>query len=72
MKPLNGKSTGRYSIPLVVGLLIAISYSFLDAPMNQFIDNMKVSSRSKNVEDINVTQFAEGDDVGYMQETTNS
>ncbi len=29
---------------LVAGLLIAVSYS-LDAPMNQFIDNMKVSVR---------------------------
>ena len=57
---------------LVAGLLIAISYS-LDAPMNQFIDNMKVSREWKNVEDMYViSSFAEGDDVGTYAGTTNS
>lgn len=57
---------------LVAGLLIAVSYS-LDAPMNQFIDNMKVSREWKNVEDMYViSSFAEGDDVGTYAGTTNS
>jgi len=57
---------------LVAGLLIAISYS-LDAPMNQFIDNMKVSREWKNVEDMYViSSFVEGDDVGTYAGTTNS
>lgn len=57
---------------LVAGLLIAVSYS-LDAPMNQFIDNMKVSKEWKNVEDMYViSSFVEGDDVGTYAGTTNS
>lgn len=57
---------------LVAGLLIAVSYS-LDAPMNQFIDNMKVSREWKNVEDVYViSSFVEGDDVGTYAGTTNS
>ena len=57
---------------LVAGFLIAVSYS-LDAPMNQFIDNMKVSREWKNVEDMYViSSFAEGDDVGTYAGTTNS
>ena len=57
---------------LVAGLLIAVSYS-LDAPMNQFIDNMKVSREWKNVEDMYViSSFGEGDDVGTYAGTTNS
>lgn len=56
----------------VAGLLIAVSYS-LDAPMNQFIDNMKVSREWKNVEDMYViSSFVEGDDVGTYAGTTNS
>ena len=57
---------------LVAGLLIAVSYS-LDAPINQFIDNMKVSREWKNVEDMYViSSFVEGDDVGTYAGTTNS
>ena len=57
---------------LVAGLLIVVSYS-LDAPMNQFIDNMKVSREWKNVEDMYViSSFVEGDDVGTYAGTTNS
>lgn len=57
---------------LVAGLLIAVSYS-LDVPMNQFIDNMKVSREWKNVEDMYViSSFVEGDDVGTYAGTTNS
>lgn len=57
---------------LVAGLLIAVSYS-LDAPMNQFIENMKVSREWKNVEDMYViSSFVEGDDVGTYAGTTNS
>jgi len=57
---------------LVAGLLIAVSYS-LDAPMNQFIDNMKVSREWKNVEDMYViSSFVEGEDVGTYAGTTNS
>lgn len=57
---------------LVAGLLIAVSYS-LDAPMNRFIDNMKVSREWKNVEDMYViSSFVEGDDVGTYAGTTNS
>lgn len=57
---------------LVAGLLIAVSYS-LDAPTNQFIDNMKVSREWKNVEDMYViSSFVEGDDVGTYAGTTNS
>ena len=57
---------------LVAGLLIAVSYS-LDAPMNQFIDNMKVSREWKNVEDMYViSSFVERDDVGTYAGTTNS
>lgn len=57
---------------LVAGLLIAVSYS-LDDPMNQFIDNMKVSREWKNVEDMYViSSFVEGDDVGTYAGTTNS
>ena len=57
---------------LVTGLLIAVSYS-LDAPMNQFIENMKVSREWKNVEDMYViSSFVEGDDVGTYAGTTNS
>lgn len=57
---------------LVAGLLIAVSYS-LDSPMNQFIDNMKVSREWKNVEDMYViSSFVEGDDVGTYAGTTNS
>lgn len=70
MKPLMVTCLLFYT--LVAGLLIAISYS-LDAPMNQFIDNMKVSREWKNVEDMYViSSFAEGDDVGTYAGTTNS
>ena len=70
MKPLMVTCLLFYT--LVAGLLIAVSYS-LDAPMNQFIDNMKVSREWKNVEDIYViSSFAEGDDVGTYAGTTNS
>ena len=70
MKPLMVTCLLFYT--LVAGLLIAISYS-LDAPMNQFIDNMKVSKEWKNVEDMYViSSFAEGDDVGTYAGTTNS
>lgn len=70
MKPLMVTCLLFYT--LVAGLLIAISYS-LDAPMNQFIDNMKVSREWKNVEDMYViSSFAEGDDVGTHAGTTNS
>lgn len=70
MKPLMVTCLLFYT--LVAGLLIAISYS-LDAPMNQFIDNMKVSREWMNVEDMYViSSFAEGDDVGTYAGTTNS
>ena len=70
MKPLMVTCLLFYT--LVAGLLIAISYS-LDAPMNQFIDNMKVSKEWKNVEDMYViSSFVEGDDVGTYAGTTNS
>ena len=70
MKPLMVTCLLFYT--LVAGLLIAVSYS-LDAPMNQFIDNMKVSREWKNVEDMYViSSFAEGDDVGTYAGTTNS
>lgn len=70
MKPLMVTCLLFYT--LVAGLLIAISY-YLDAPMNQFIDNMKVSREWKNVEDMYViSSFAEGDDVGTYAGTTNS
>lgn len=70
MKPLMVACLLFYT--LVAGLLIAVSYS-LDAPMNQFIDNMKVSREWKNVEDMYViSSFVEGDDVGTYAGTTNS
>lgn len=70
MKPLMITCLLFYT--LVAGLLIAVSYS-LDAPMNQFIDNMKVSREWKNVEDMYViSSFVEGDDVGTYAGTTNS
>ena len=70
MKPLMVSCLLFYT--LVAGLLIAVSYS-LDAPMNQFIDNMKVSREWKNVEDMYViSSFVEGDDVGTYAGTTNS
>ena len=70
MKPLMVTCLLFYT--LVAGLLIAISYS-LDAPTNQFIENMKVSREWKNVEDMYViSSFAEGDDVGTYAGTTNS
>lgn len=70
MKPLMITCLLFYT--LVAGLLIAVSYS-LDAPMNQFIDNMKVSREWKNVEDMYVIfSFVEGDDVGTYAGTTNS
>lgn len=70
MKPLMATCLLFYT--LVAGLLIAVSYS-LDAPMNQFIDNMKVSREWKNVEDMYViSSFVEGDDVGTYAGTTNS
>lgn len=70
MKPLMVTCLLFYT--LVAGLLIAVSYS-LDAPTNQFIDNMKVSREWKNVEDIYViSSFVEGDDVGTYAGTTNS
>ena len=70
MKPLMVTCLLFYT--LVAGLLIAISYS-LDAPMNQFIDNMKVSREWKNVEDMYViSSFVEGNDVGTYAGTTNS
>lgn len=70
MKPLMVTCLLFYT--LVAGLLIAVSYS-LDAPMNQFIDNMKVSREWKNIEDMYViSSFVEGDDVGTYAGTTNS
>lgn len=70
MKPLMVTCLLFYT--LVAGLLIAVSYS-LDAPMNQFIDNMKISREWKNVEDMYVISgFVEGDDVGTYAGTTNS
>lgn len=70
MKPLMVTCLLFYT--LVAGLLIAVSYS-LDAPMNQFIDNMKVSREWKNVEDMHIiSSFVEGDDVGTYAGTTNS
>lgn len=70
MKPLMVTCLLFYT--LVAGLLITVSYS-LDAPMNQFIDNMKVSREWKNVEDMYViSSFVEGDDVGTYAGTTNS
>lgn len=70
MKPLMVTCLLFYT--LVAGLLIAVSYS-LDAPLNQFIDNMKVSREWKNVEDMYViSSFVEGDDVGTYSGTTNS
>lgn len=70
MKPLMVTCLLFYT--LVAGLLIAVSYS-LDAPMNQFIDNMKLSREWKNVEDMYViSSFVEGDDVGTYAGTTNS
>ena len=70
MKPLMVTCLLFYT--LVAGLLIAVSYS-LDAPMNQFIDNMKVSREWKNVEDMYViSSFVEGYDVGTYAGTTNS
>lgn len=70
MKPLMVTCLLFYT--LVAGLLIAVSYS-LDAPMNQFIDNMKVSREWKNVKDMYViSSFVEGDDVGTYAGTTNS
>lgn len=70
MKPLMVTCLLFYT--LVAGLLIAVSYS-LDAPMNQFIDNMKVSREWKNVEDMYViSSFVEGEDVGTYAGTTNS
>lgn len=70
MKPLMVTCLLFYT--LVAGLLIAVSYS-LDAPTNQFIDNMKVSREWKNVEDMYViSSFVEGDDVGTYAGTTNS
>lgn len=70
MKPLMVTCLLFYT--LVAGLLIAVSYS-LDAPMNQFIDNMKVSREWKNVEDMYViSSFVEGDDAGTYAGTTNS
>lgn len=70
MKPLMVTCLLFYT--LVAGLLIAVSYS-LDAPMNQFIDNMRVSREWKNVEDMYViSSFVEGDDVGTYTGTTNS
>lgn len=70
MKPLMVTCLLFYT--LVAGLLIAVSYS-LDAPMNQFIDNIKVSREWKNVEDMYViSSFVEGNDVGTYAGTTNS
>lgn len=70
MKPLMVTCLLFYT--LIAGLLIAVSYS-LDAPMNQFIENMKVSREWKNVEDMYViSSFVEGDDVGTYAGTTNS
>lgn len=70
MKPLMITCLLFYT--LVAGLLIAVSYS-LDAPTNQFIENMKVSREWKNVEDMYViSSFVEGDDVGTYAGTTNS
>lgn len=70
MKPLMVTCLLFYT--LVARLLIAVSYS-LDAPMNQFIENMKVSREWKNVEDMYViSSFVEGNDVGTYAGTTNS
>lgn len=70
MKPLMVTCLLFYT--LVAGLLIAVSYS-LDAPTNQFIENMKVSREWKNVEDMYViSSFVEGNDVGTYAGTTNS
>ena len=51
MKPLMATSLLFYT--LVAGLLIAVSHS-LDAPMNQFIDNVKVAREWKSVENMYV------------------
>lgn len=70
MKPLMVTCLLFYT--LVAGLLIAVSYS-LDTPMNQFIDNIKVSREWRNVEDMYViSSFVEGNDVGTYAGTTNS
>lgn len=70
MKPLMVTCLLFYT--LVAGLLIAVSYS-LDTPMNQFIDNIKVSREWRNVEDMYViSSFVEGNDVGAYAGTTNS
>lgn len=70
MKPLMVTCLLFYT--LVAGLLIAVSYS-LDTPMNQFIDNIKVSREWRNVEDMYViSSFVEGNDVGTYAGATNS
>lgn len=70
MKPLMATSLLFYT--LVAGLLIAVSHS-LDAPMNQFIDNVKVAREWKSVENMYViSDFVEGDDIGTYSGNTNS
>ena len=70
MKPLMATSLLFYT--LVAGLLIAVSHS-LDAPMNQFFDNVKVAREWKSVENMYViSDFVEGDDIGTYSGNTNS
>ncbi|HEQ4670603.1 TPA: ABC transporter permease [Streptococcus pyogenes] len=70
MKPLMVISLIFYV--LVGVLLIAVSHS-LDAPMNQFVDNIKVAREWKSVEDMYViSDFVEGNDIGIYSGTTNS
>lgn len=57
---------------LVAALLIMVGHS-LDAPMNEFIDNVKLAREWKNVEDMYViSSFVEGEDLGTYSGTTNS
>lgn len=70
MKPLMIISVVFYI--LAAGLLIVTSHS-LDAPMNQFIDNVKVARAWKNVENMYVlSDVSEGDDIGIYAGTTDS
>ncbi|VGQ76945.1 amino acid ABC transporter permease [Streptococcus pyogenes] len=70
MKPLMVISLIFYV--LVGVLLIAVSHS-LDAPMNQFVDNIKVAREWRSVEDMYViSDFVEGNDIGIYSGTTNS
>lgn len=70
MKPLLVISLLFYT--LVAALLIMVGHS-LDAPMNEFIDNVKLAREWKNVEDMYViSSFVEGEDIGTYSGTTNS